>query len=41
MTIPIVFAGAGDPIEIGLAWISTERNFANIALQLLWAKGFI
>jgi hypothetical protein len=24
-----------------LAWISTERNFANIALQLLWAKGFI
>jgi hypothetical protein len=24
-----------------LAWISTERNSANIALQLLWAKGFI
>jgi len=25
----------------GLAWISTARNSANIALKSLWAKGFI
>jgi hypothetical protein len=30
-----------DKFDEPLAWISTERNSANIALQSLWAKGFI